>query len=99
MVKESIKKDTIEDCGMGEYYGDYWKNEMEQEDKMKNEMKTLDEIVEEFVSGLVTWKKTLKNFTKLMNYYIYKRARKKYGFYLIREDKKDVIFMKGDKDV
>ena len=60
----------------------------------KNEMKILNEIMAGFVSGLKSWERTLKK----LDYYIREKVKKEYGFYLIREDGRDVIFFtKGEE--
>lgn len=69
-------------------YGGYWNNEMKTRNISENEMKTLDEIMVGFVSGLKSWERTLKE----LDYYIREKVKKEYGFYLIREDGRDVIF-------
>lgn len=60
----------------------------------KNEMKTLNEIIAEFVSGLKSWERTLKE----LDYYIREKVKKEYGFYLIREDGRDVIFFTKEEE-
>ena len=78
---------------LGDIYGGYWNNEMKTRNGSKNEMKILNEIMAEFVSGLKSWERTLKE----LDYYIRKKVKKEYGFYLIRENGRDVIFFtKGD---
>lgn len=47
-----------------------------------------------FVSGLKSWERTLKE----LDYYIREKVKKEYGFYLIKEDGRDVIFFtKGEE--
>lgn len=75
-------------------YRGYWNNEMKTRNISENEMKTLDEIMVGFVSGLKSWERTLKE----LDYYIREKVKKEYGFYLIREDGRDVIFFtKGEE--
>ena len=78
-----IRGGVIPQIILGDIYGGYW----------NNEMKTLNEIIAGFVSGLKSWERTLKE----LDYYIREKVKKEYGFYLIREDGRDVIFFtKGD---
>lgn len=78
---------------MGDIYGGIDTIEDCGRNNLRNEMKTLDEIMAEFVSGLKSWERTLKE----LDYFIREKVKKEYGFYLIREDGRDVIFFtKGD---
>lgn len=90
---ELMRGGVIPQITVGDIYGGIDTIEDCGRNVLENEMKTLNEIIAGFVSGLKSWERTLKE----LDYYIREKVKREYGFYLIREDGRDVIFFtKGD---